>query len=83
MIAFEQTGLQNISRVSVDASAACDFQTLLVMQPAKEEWESTDDVDLRAVSEADAAFGTYAITLECTLRRRPMCCALRLNPSRG
>ncbi|ODM18259.1 hypothetical protein SI65_06130 [Aspergillus cristatus] len=56
--------LQNISRVSVDASAACDFQTLLVMQPAKEEWESTDDVDLRAVSEADAAFGTYAITLE-------------------
>lgn len=75
MIPFEQTGLQNIGRVSARASAACDFQTLLVVQPAEELREITDDVDLRAVSEADAAFDTYAITLECTLRSDGVHCA--------
>lgn len=69
MISFEQTGLQHISRVSPAASAACDFQTLLVVQPAKEQRPapSDDSEDLRAFSDAGAEFGTYALTLECTL----------------
>ncbi|KAL2864993.1 uncharacterized protein BJX67DRAFT_359578 [Aspergillus lucknowensis] len=33
MVAFEQYGLQNISRVSADAEDACDFSSLLVIQP--------------------------------------------------
>lgn len=67
MIPFEQTGLQHIRRVSPEATAACDFQTLLVVQPAKER-QPTTEPDLRAVSEADANFGTYALTLECILK---------------
>ncbi|PYH89477.1 acetyl-CoA synthetase-like protein [Aspergillus ellipticus CBS 707.79] len=68
MIAYEQTGLQNISKVSSEAASACDFQTLLVVQPAKETPAVTEEPDLRAVSDAEANFGTYALTLECTLR---------------
>ena len=68
MIPFEQTGLQYIRRVSPEASSACDFQTLLVVQPAKERPDVTEEPDLRAVSDADASFGTYALTLECTLK---------------
>lgn len=68
MIPFEQTGLQYIRRVSPEASAACDFQTLLVVQPAKEQPATTEEPNLRAVSEADANFGTYALTLECVLK---------------
>ncbi|KAL4996439.1 hypothetical protein BDV10DRAFT_187095 [Aspergillus recurvatus] len=33
MFAFEQYGLQNISKVSADAEDACDFSSLLVIQP--------------------------------------------------
>nr|POF13527.1 nonribosomal peptide synthetase tes [Quercus suber] len=33
MIEFEQLGLQNISKLSTDAQAACQFSTLLVVQP--------------------------------------------------
>ena len=68
MIPFEQTGLQYIRRASPEASAACDFQTLLVVQPAKEQPTTTEEPNLRAVSEADANFGTYALTLECVLK---------------
>ncbi|KAJ6182276.1 hypothetical protein N7485_000918 [Penicillium canescens] len=68
MISFEQAGLQNISRVSAAATQACDFQTLLVIQPFKEKYVPTDEIDLRAVSDVDANFGTYALTLECSLK---------------
>ncbi|KJZ73809.1 hypothetical protein HIM_06702 [Hirsutella minnesotensis 3608] len=34
MVPFEQTGLETISRASPKAAAACDFQTLLVVQSA-------------------------------------------------
>nr|POF20697.1 nonribosomal peptide synthetase vlms [Quercus suber] len=33
MIAFEQLGLQNIAKLSQDAQQACEFSTLLVIQP--------------------------------------------------
>jgi amino acid adenylation domain-containing protein len=46
MIPFEQTGLQNIAKLSHDAEQACSFQTLLVMQPP--------DID-----EQQADFGTW------------------------
>ncbi|TLD06610.1 uncharacterized protein PgNI_08015 [Pyricularia grisea] len=34
MVPYEQTGLQTISRLGPDAKAACDFSSLLVIQPA-------------------------------------------------
>ncbi|PHH65592.1 hypothetical protein CDD81_2027 [Ophiocordyceps australis] len=33
MMAFEQMGLQNINKLGTDAKNACDFSTLLVIQP--------------------------------------------------
>ncbi|CAI7655936.1 unnamed protein product [Penicillium bialowiezense] len=81
MISFEQAGLQNIRRVSADATAACDFQTLLVVQPFKEKHLSTEETDLRAASEADANFGTYALTLECSLKSDGVLCSAHYDSS--
>ncbi|RAL07335.1 acetyl-CoA synthetase-like protein [Aspergillus homomorphus CBS 101889] len=81
MIAFEQIGLQNIGRVSADAASACDFQTLLVVQPAKEKSSVVEEPDLTAVSDADANFGTYALTLECTLQAQGVKCAAHFDSS--
>jgi amino acid adenylation domain-containing protein len=81
MISFEQAGLQSIRRVSADATAACDFQTLLVVQPAKEKHISTAEIDLRAVSKPDANFGTYALTLECSLNPDGVICAAHYDSS--
>ncbi|KAF9890570.1 hypothetical protein FE257_005701 [Aspergillus nanangensis] len=75
MITYEQAGLQNIRRVSSEANSACEFQTLLVIQPAKDAVVTTEKPDLRAVSDADANFGTYALTLECSLKAKGVSCA--------
>ncbi|KAH8172079.1 AMP-binding enzyme domain-containing protein [Sarocladium implicatum] len=42
MILHEQFGLQNISRLSPDAKTACDFTSLLVIQPTRQFWADTD-----------------------------------------
>ncbi|KAJ3526011.1 hypothetical protein NM208_g11390 [Fusarium decemcellulare] len=72
MTQFEQTGLQNIQRVSPEAQEACRFQTLLVVQPAKQEsndnagtvFESTRALDDSALGGTDG-FSTYAMMLTC------------------
>jgi amino acid adenylation domain-containing protein/thioester reductase-like protein len=48
MVAYEQFGLQNIAALSPDAKQACDFSSLLVIQPAQQ--QISDD---KAVSETD------------------------------
>ena len=75
MTPFEQTGLQQIRRLSPEAQRACEFQTLIIVQPSGadvDRWggifvekngaenEAGNDVRLR--------FYSYAITLECKLR---------------
>jgi amino acid adenylation domain-containing protein/non-ribosomal peptide synthase protein (TIGR01720 family) len=67
MIPFEQTGLQEIARFSDSTKAACDFQTLLVVQPPDEDTftESGSYLGQWEVSSAEQAFSTYAITLNC------------------
>jgi aryl carrier-like protein len=62
-IPFEQTGLQNITRAGPEAAAACQFQSLLVVQPEKESLPImfSKFKDLSELS----AFTTYAITLNC------------------
>lgn len=62
---FEHVGLQYISRINADAHAACQFQTLLIIQPqanldAKDVEHLLGDQD---VSSGIADFSTYAITL--------------------
>lgn len=66
MIPFEQMGLSRIAKLSTDCEQACDFQTLLVVQP-----EETVDI----LSEFDDAHGglerwfnsTYVLLLEVQL----------------
>lgn len=77
MIPFEQMGLQRIRRVSEDARQACQFQTLLVVQPKKVGAvgsdlfvESQDLVD--AEPDTMANFSTYALTIECQLQEQGM-----------
>lgn len=71
---FEQTGLQRIRKLSADAERACNFQTLLIVQPADESAEWHSEIIARETNEegedgeyATQEFETYALTLECHL----------------
>lgn len=75
MIAFEQTGLHNIRNISSEATQLCNFQTLLVVQPAEDLPESHSMVFVDAAADLHAgdmsgaaALGTYALTIECLLK---------------
>ncbi|KAG6008109.1 NRPS protein, partial [Claviceps maximensis] len=78
MTAFEQTGLQRIRRQSPEAERACDFQTLLVIQPAADEKEKhvCDGIFVSAsngelwpqVEDQMVEFRTYPLSLECQLQ---------------
>lgn len=71
MIPFEQTGLQRIRCMSQAAATACNFQTLLVVQPV----DKTDVLSELFLCEPGKAshdaqlghFSTYAIVVECQL----------------
>ncbi|KAK4182027.1 hypothetical protein QBC35DRAFT_550809, partial [Podospora australis] len=67
MIPYEQTGLQRISKVTAGARHACNFQTLLVVQPASEEFTKDGDLgEWRGRSELQD-FTTYGLALQCTV----------------
>ncbi|KAJ5414300.1 non-ribosomal peptide synthetase [Penicillium cosmopolitanum] len=65
MIPFEQIGLQNIAKLSESARQACDFQTLLVIQP--EERQDRQQSKMSWYTETEQ-LSTYALTLECFIR---------------
>ncbi|KAF2422733.1 acetyl-CoA synthetase-like protein [Tothia fuscella] len=62
---FEQTGLQNISRISDEAAAACTFRSQLVIQPEVEDdfsgFLSAPEVDEDYLN----ALNVYPLMLEC------------------
>lgn len=58
----EQAGIQNISKISEGAKLACEFKTLLVVQPSVKESENTSLGVWNEVSDA-AAFASYPLTL--------------------
>lgn len=71
MTPFEQTGLQNIRRLGDHAQQACDFQTLLVVQPEDDDdscslFAAASD-DLTGEDKGMVEFRTYALSLECWL----------------
>jgi amino acid adenylation domain-containing protein/non-ribosomal peptide synthase protein (TIGR01720 family) len=64
----EHFGLQNISKVSIDAQAACDFQMLLVIQPEHDTNSSLDFLGLERMELKGAdGFDTYGLSIECNL----------------
>lgn len=79
MMPFEQTGLQHIARASEDAQAACQFQTLFVVQPADDDVDYEDEGDgtkegrlMRPLGDNSPVVGervretTQALLVECT-----------------
>lgn len=64
MTPAQNFGLQNIARVSEGAAAACNFQTLLVIQPVS---STPENGILKPFSAPRASFSTVALTLECSL----------------
>ncbi|KAI1749210.1 hypothetical protein F4782DRAFT_514383, partial [Xylaria castorea] len=67
MIAYEQTGLHRIAKLSESCRSACGFQTLLVVQP-EEELQNDNSLGLWKISPDQEGFISYAIALECTLK---------------
>ncbi|KAM7211069.1 hypothetical protein V8F06_013547 [Rhypophila decipiens] len=66
MIPFSHTGLQNIKKISDATRGACEFQNLLVIQPAEEEEESALFKKHTAATTADYLSG-YSLVVECAL----------------
>lgn len=72
---FEQTGLQTISKLNDDTRRACQFQTLLVIQPNRTQDTTDGDPVMVAVdpdelgleSQVGEAFHTYALVFECAI----------------
>ena len=73
MTPFEQVGIQNIRRFSIDAERACQFQSLLIVQPRARGPEhsplfSQVNDEGSEESKMNGVFSTYAINLTCQLQ---------------
>lgn len=75
MIMFEQMGLQNIARLNSDTARACQFQTLLVVQPKSLDQDGSlasgpfqeSKVGKDDASRALKSFNNYACMVECVI----------------
>jgi amino acid adenylation domain-containing protein len=67
MIAYEQTGLQHISKMGAGAQHACSFQTLLVVQPADDGLAGDSALGERRGGSGLQGFTTYGLVVQCTL----------------
>ncbi|EGE01737.1 lysergyl peptide synthetase [Trichophyton equinum CBS 127.97] len=69
LIPFEQTAMQSIRTCSPEASAACDFQSLLVIQPSSKNNQNTQTwlLKLGESLEDETKFCTYVLTVICEL----------------
>ena len=65
-IPYEQFGLQNISQCGGSHAAACQFQTLLVIQPPEKQRTEMLFAEEEKLSDL-YAFSTYALMLVCQL----------------
>lgn len=65
MISFEQTGLQQIAKISPDCAKACNFQTLLIIQP--QDGEEQESAFGKWQNDEGKNSNTYPLTLFITL----------------
>lgn len=72
-IPFEQSGISRIRRLNHGAEQACQFQTLLVVQPREDDSDGKGTLDAafryRMEDEDIGAFSTHALTIICFLER--------------
>ncbi|KUL81561.1 hypothetical protein ZTR_09189, partial [Talaromyces verruculosus] len=64
-IRYEHTGLQKISTVSIAAEEACQFQTLLVIQPGDIDKDAQSGFGGWRTASRGYAFSSHALTLQC------------------
>lgn len=67
MIPFEQTGLQGIAKLNSNTYEACQFQTLLIVQPPDQDSLTESEFGEWELHSDEGAFSTYAITLNAYL----------------
>ena len=75
MIAYEQYGLSNISKLGSDIKEACDFTSLMVIQPVQQMGLSENDnalfspVDIESENMEDSMQGyfSYPLVMQCLL----------------
>jgi amino acid adenylation domain-containing protein len=68
MIPFEQTGLQNIARLSPDARNACEFGSIMVVQPHAGAAEEESPLVIPPFIDADmSTFFNYPLVMQCWL----------------
>ncbi|EER42105.1 d-lysergyl-peptide-synthetase [Histoplasma capsulatum H143] len=65
LIQFEQTGLRRIRSYGGDASSACDFQSLLVIQPQKSTISSELFIESPNNSAEQLKLSTHPLTMVC------------------
>ncbi|KAH8659922.1 non-ribosomal peptide synthetase [Xylariales sp. PMI_506] len=88
MIPFEQAGLQRIRSMSKEAATACEFQSLLVVQPPKDQ-DCNDVTDGQFLKDASGIqeeiqpqeFSTYSIVMECQLEERGLQLSIGFDPN--
>jgi amino acid adenylation domain-containing protein len=65
---FEQVGLQKIRRLGPGPAEACNFQTMLIVQPSKEHRQDGAGLfDKLKSDDISGAFSSTALTLRCSL----------------
>ena len=79
MIPFEHTGLHNIRMINSDNRAACNFQTLLVIQPYQEIDPEKDTLILNGVSDVIAR--GYPLMVEFNLTRDGFVSRATIDPN--
>lgn len=68
MIPFEQTGLQNIARLSPDARDACEFGSIMVVQPHAGVAEEESPLVIPPFIDANmSTFFNYPLVMQCWL----------------
>lgn len=68
MMPFEHLGIQTIRRISNDAQEACNFQSLLIIQPPKKTSTHTisnKNLELELDCENSSMTETYCLSMEC------------------
>jgi amino acid adenylation domain-containing protein len=67
MIPFEHYGIGRIQRLNPVAQQACQFQSLLVIQPPEDVGADENTILRLQLGDDDLKGGTYALVLECVL----------------
>ncbi|OHF00444.1 non-ribosomal peptide synthetase [Colletotrichum orchidophilum] len=80
MIPFEQMGIQNIARINPSCRSACDFQTMMIVQPEVDmAMEGDPFIGFDRPQDLDK-FRSHAIMFECNLGKHEVFLNVNYDP---